>query len=171
LNHKNSILLVEDNDDDVYFVSRALRNSGLNLPLEVAHDGQEAVDVLTKAGSLSRDSESLRPCLVLLDLNLPLKSGLEVLKWIRQHSEFKTIIVVVLTSSTAEADMDHAYSLGANSYVIKPSDATKLAEFVHCLKAYWFGWNQLPPALPDGHAIGPSHMRGITSPAQGAAIP
>ena len=81
----------------------------------------------------------------MLDLNLPVKSGLEVLKWIREESTCEAIIVVVLTSSTAETDMRQAYSLGANSYVIKPSDATKLNQLAEHIKGFWFEWNRVPP--------------------------
>lgn len=142
-----SILLVEDDEDDVYFVSDALRRSGIELPLEIARDGQAAVDFLFKATERAALGKELRPCLVLLDLNLPRKTGLEVLKWIRQESSCKTILVIVLTSSTSESDMNQAYSLGANSYLIKPTDATKLREVGQIIKQYWLGWNQFPPML------------------------
>ena len=140
-----SILLVEDDADDVFFISRALRSSGLDGTLEVANNGEAAVDFLTNAAKAAADTEAPIPCLVLLDLNIPFKSGLEVLRWIRAHPVLKTVVVVVLTSSTSESDMAQAYTLGANSYVVKPSDATRLAEFSQFLKGYWFGWNQLPP--------------------------
>ena len=139
------ILLVEDDADDVFFFSRALRDSGLETPLEVVNDGQAAVNFLAAAGLRSGGNQLSVPGLIVLDLNLPLKSGLEVLKWIRQESVWKTIIVIVLTSSTSESDMNQAYLLGANSYVIKSSDATQLRQFGHFLKSYWFGLNQLPP--------------------------
>lgn len=142
----HSILLVEDDADDVYFISRALRGSGVEMPLEVANNGQAAIEVLSRAGDPGQLTAVPTPCLVLLDLNLPHKSGLEVLKWIRRESYFKNIIVIVLTSSTSDDDMHQAYALGANSYLIKPSDATKLAELGHFLKGYWFGWNQFPSA-------------------------
>jgi len=145
LKSKASILLVEDDADDVYFISRALRASGLEVPLHVVNDGQAAVDFFLKSSEPGKNDATISPCLVLLDLNLPLKSGLEVLQWIRQQPRWRTVIVIVLTSSTSESDMTQAYTLGANSYVIKPSDATKLTEFGQFLKGYWFGWNQLPP--------------------------
>jgi CheY-like chemotaxis protein len=145
-----SILLVEDDADDVYFISRALRNSGLDAPLNVVTDGSAAVEFLTRAGERLDEPEASPPALVLLDLNLPRKSGLDVLKWIRQESVLKTIVVIVLTSSTSDADMNRAYLLGANSYIIKPSDATKLKELGQLLKAYWLGWNQTPPVCRSG---------------------
>ena len=140
-----SILVVEDNEDDVFFVSRALRNNGLDGLLNVVNDGQAAVEFLHKLGNGPPGANRLAPCLVLLDLNLPFKSGLEVLNWIREHPIWKTLIVIILTSSTSEADMEKAYSLGANSYVIKPADGTRLAEFGSLLRTYWLGWNELPP--------------------------
>ena len=147
MRRSGSILLVEDDADDVYFVSQALERSGVEMPLDVVNDGQAAIDYLLKASESVKKAEALTPRLVLLDLNLPHRTGLEVLKWIRQESFWKTLIVIVLTSSTSASDMNQAYLLGANSYVIKPSDATKLRELGALLKSYWLGWNQHPPLL------------------------
>jgi len=142
-----SILMVEDDADDVYFMTRALQESGLKARVDVVNDGQSAVNFLRDASLVDRRAtDALTPCLVLLDLNLPVKQGLDVLKWIRQESTWETIIVVILTSSTAETDMRKAYSLGANSYVIKPTDATKLTQLAEHIKGFWFEWTQLPPA-------------------------
>lgn len=146
LKRNHSILLVEDNSDDVYFISRALRDGGLQLTLEVVQDGQAAVDFLLRAADPT--AQTTTPCLMILDLNLPHKPGLELLQWTRFESSWKNIVVIVLTSSTCESDIDQAYRLGANSYVVKPSDATKLREFVHFMKGYWFGWNQAPISAP-----------------------
>ena len=148
----NSILLVEDDADDVYFISRALRSTGVDVPLHLVNDGDAAVEFLARPRQRLDDAPDGRPALVLLDLNLPHKSGLEVLRWIRQDSDLKTIVVIVLTSSTSDADINQAYSLGANSYIIKPSDATKLKDLGELLKTYWFGWNQIPPACRPGAA-------------------
>ena len=146
MNRIYSILHVEDDANDVYFVARALRDSGVELPVTVAPDGQAAIDLLIQLGASRGKGEC--PCLVLLDLNLPRRSGLEVLEWIRHQAGWKTMVVLVLTSSNAEADMIRAYSLGANAYVVKPSDATKLREFGRLLKEFWLGWNQIPPPPP-----------------------
>lgn len=142
-----SILHVEDDADDVYFVSRALRSNGIDLPVNVVNDGQSAIRFLEQTDTQSIEGSATRPCLILLDLNLPHKSGLEVLRWIRQESRLKTTIVLVLTSSTSEMDMNQAYLLGANAYVIKPSDATRLQELGLLLKQFWLGWNQMPPVV------------------------
>ena len=139
-----SILLVEDDADDVFFLTEAFRRTGTDVSLHVANNGQEAIDYLTQTTERAADSGVPKPSLVLLDLNLPRKTGLEVLKWIRQHSLWNTVIVIILTSSTSDSDLDEAYRLGANSYIIKPSDATKLRELAQLLDQYWFKWNQAP---------------------------
>jgi DNA-binding response OmpR family regulator len=146
LTTKGSILLVEDDADDVFFITRALRNSGVDVHLDVVNDGQAAVEFLSQPGQ-GRSEGASGSRIVILDLNLPRKSGLEVLRWIRRESLCKTAVVIVLTSSTSEADMNEAYLLGVNSYVIKPTDAMKLSGFAQLLKGYWFGWNQTPPNM------------------------
>ena len=153
MNKEAGILLVEDDADDVYFVSRAIRSSGLEVALQVVNDGQAAVDFLTTVALQGPITAGFQPCLVLLDLNLPRKSGMEVLRWIRNDPNWRLLIVIVLTSSTSDADLSNAYSLGANSYLIKPSNATKLEELGQYLKGYWFGWNQLPPMCRDAVRI------------------
>jgi CheY-like chemotaxis protein len=95
LKRNYSILHVEDDADDLFFVSDALRRSGIELPIEVATTGQQAIDFLTKTSATPPQTDAARPCLVLLDLNLPHKTGLEVLKWIRRESAWKTLIVIV----------------------------------------------------------------------------
>jgi|SRR5688572_20911777 len=134
------ILLVEDDANDVFFVSDAVRRAGIEWPVEVSTDGQQAIDSLLQASNRALQPNAVNPCFVLLDLNLPRKTGLEVLRWIRQDSPWKTLPVIVLTSSTSEADMKQAYGLGANSYVIKPSDGTKLRELAQLLKQFWLGY-------------------------------
>ena len=143
------ILLVEDDANDVFFISDAFRRAGLDVPLEIANDGQRAIDHLLNAGERAGRPEAASPCLVLLDLNLPRRTGLEVLAWIRRDSPWKLLPVIVLTSSTSETDMKQAYGLGANSYIIKPSDGTKLRELAQLLKQYWLGWNQNPSLLEN----------------------
>jgi len=140
-----SILLVEDDTNDQYFLSRAFRQVEVPARLETVGDGQSAIDFLNSAPTRQAASGNASPAIVLLDLNLPLKSGLEVLKWIRKESPRKTIIVIVLTSSTSEQDMRQAYSSGANAYVIKPADPTQLREFAQLVKDFWLNWNQNPP--------------------------
>lgn len=138
-----SILLVEDDADDQFFISRAFKQAGVEAPMEIASDGQSAIDLLSRPlGDERGVAQHTR--LVLLDLNLPRKPGLEVLKWIRGMAEWKTIVVIVLTSSPSEDDMRQAYAYGANAYVLKPADPTRLGEFARLVRDFWFNWNQVP---------------------------
>jgi len=150
--HHHPILLVEDDDNDVFFIKDALRRTGIVADLEVANDGQEAIDYLSRLSALADERDDLQPGFVLLDLNLPHRTGLEVLKWIRQNPFWKTLIVIVLTSSTSEDDKSQAYALGANSFVLKPTDATRLRELLKLLAEYWLGWNEAPP--PTHQTVG-----------------
>lgn len=130
------ILLVEDDPDDVFFLQEAFKKAGLAGALRVARDGEEAVAYL-----LGKDP---RPSLVLLDLKLPRRSGLEVLEWRRGEPGMTAIPVVVLTSSVSETDVRRAYELGANAYLVKPIESAAQAEMVEALRRFWLGLNRLP---------------------------
>jgi CheY-like chemotaxis protein len=130
------ILLVEDNPMDVDLTRRAFSQHKLINPLEVARDGQEALELI--AGW--REGE-LVPSVVLLDLKLPKVSGLEVLRAIRSHPAFGTVPVVVLTSSAEDNDIQEAYSLGANSYIVKPVEFEKFIEVARQIELYWTVFN------------------------------
>ena len=140
-----TILLVEDDANDVYFMKRAAREAGILDSLQVAQDGQEAMDYLGGVGGYADRQRFPLPCLVLLDLKLPRVMGFEVLKWIRQQTELKSTIVIVLTSSDLKADVDLAYRLGANSYLVKPSTLDKFKETIARIKQYWLDLNRHPP--------------------------
>ena len=141
MNALGAILLVEDNPDDVFFMQRACKTGGIENSIHVAEDGQEAIDYLSGAGKFNnRDAHPL-PCLVLLDLKLPRKTGLEVLAWIRKQTDFTTLIVVILTTSREPRDIQEAYRLGGNAYVVKPSSPTQLAELVTSVKKFWIDHN------------------------------
>lgn len=142
---RNSILVVEDDADDRYFITRAFKQAIPEVHLDVVDDGQSAVDFLAGLPGEKADRDSIRPRIVLLDLNLPRKTGLEVLKWMRGQAAWKTVVVIVLTSSTSEDDMRQAYAIGANAYTIKPTDATRLREFAQSIRDFWFGWNHVAP--------------------------
>jgi CheY-like chemotaxis protein len=132
-----TILLVEDIDDDVFFLKRALRDAKIAHPLQIVVDGQQALDYLEgKSEYADRDKFPL-PFLVLLDLKLPYVMGLDVLKWIRQRREFDAMLVVVLTSSQQDSDLTATYRLGGNSYLIKPPSREKILELVKSLGEYW----------------------------------
>jgi DNA-binding response OmpR family regulator len=142
-----NVLLVEDDENDVFFFQRAMKLAGWTDPVQVAQDGQKAVDYIKGAGPFSRREEFPLPALVLLDLKLPFLSGLEVLKWIRTESEYKQIAVVMLTSSKEEVDVEQACQLGANAYVVKPAAADDLLELVKSIWSFWIKRNQYYPGL------------------------
>jgi CheY-like chemotaxis protein len=126
------ILLVEDNPMDVDLTRRAFSRHNLANPLEVARDGQEAVDFVTGW----QDGDPL-PAVILLDLKLQKLNGLEVLRVIRAHREFGVVPVVILTSSAEDQDIFEAYSLGANSYIVKPVDFDKFIDVARQIELYW----------------------------------
>ena len=138
------ILLVEDDADDVFFLKEAFARAGLGAAVHVARDGEEACSYLLGEGAYCDRAAHPCPSLILLDLKLPRKSGLEFLEWRRGQPRFSRVPTVVLTSSLAAADLASAYELGANSYLLKPVDAAAQLEMVKLIGAYWGGLNKLP---------------------------
>src|ERR1043166_4930133 len=150
------ILLVEDDENDVLFLRAACTTCGLRDPLITVGDAQQAIDYLSGTGSFADRAAHPLPCLVLLDLNLPIKNGFEVLQWLRGNPDLNTLLIIVLTSSSAESDAHQAYTLGANSYVMKPSNPDHLQDLVDLIKRYWMGWNFAPPGCgTPKRTIGP----------------
>lgn len=152
----HTVLLVEDDENDVFFMERAFREADIITPLYVASDGREAIDYLSGKGKYTDRVKWPLPCLVLLDLKLPYVLGLDVLKWLRSHPEFKSIVVVVLTSSKQDSDIERAYALGANSYLVKPPDVQQLVGMVKKIKEYWMETNQIGPPCVEfarGHSV------------------
>ncbi len=139
------ILLVEDNETDEELTLLALRKNKIGNPVVVARDGAEALDYLFARGAhVGRDARDL-PQVVLLDLNLPKLSGIEVLRAIRADGRTKVLPVVILTSSKEDSDLVSGYTSGANSYIVKPVDFNQFAEAVRQLGLYWLVLNQSPP--------------------------
>ena len=133
------ILLVEDNLMDIDLTQRAFRERHLSNPLIIARDGQEALDYFQKW----QEGEPL-PLVILLDINLPKVNGLDVLRALKNNPEFKKLPVVILTSSGDDNDINTAYELGANSYIVKPVDFDKFVEIAHQIDLYWLAINQPP---------------------------
>jgi CheY-like chemotaxis protein len=132
-----TILLVEDTDDDVFFLKRALKSAEIPNPVQVATDGQQALDYLSGTGAYADRAAFPLPFLVLLDLKLPYVMGLDVLKWIRARRELDGIIVAVLTSSQQDHDITETTRLGGNFYFVKPPSKQKLTELMRSLAEHW----------------------------------
>lgn len=144
-----TILLVEDDPNDVLLIQRAFRRANLVNPLQVVQDGEAAVLYLGGQGSYADRDRYPLPILILLDLKLPRLSGLEVLEWLRQQPRLKRLPVVVLTSSRENVDVNRAYDLGANSYLVKPVAFDGLMEMVRTLNQYWLILNEKPIVRDD----------------------
>ena len=129
------ILLVEDNPDDVMLTKLAFRRAGVTAQLVVATDGGQALEQLQNGFS------DLPPACVLLDIKLSTMSGLEVLAWMRQQPKFKRLPVLMLTSSVLPEDINRAYDLGANSYLLKPTDPDATVELARVIDRFWLRFN------------------------------
>ncbi len=137
---ERTILHVEDNADDVMLTAMAFRKAGAAVKLDVASDGDQAITALQNALT------GTPPACVLLDIKLPCKSGLEVLAWIRDEPRLKRLPVVMFSSSLLPEDINRAYDLGANSYLIKPPDLESLIGLARTIDHYWLRTN-MPPVL------------------------
>jgi two-component system response regulator len=132
------ILHVEDSPDDVVLIGMAFRKAKVTAILEVASDGDKAIAAL--------ENGPTPPACVLLDIKLPTISGLDVLTWIRRQPRFKRLPVVMLTSSLLPEDINRAYDLGANSYLVKPTDLAALVDLARTIELYWLRLNTPPVA-------------------------
>ena len=137
------VLLVEDNPGDVRLTLEVLRESRVATDVTVAGDGDEALAVLRGEGS---HADRRRPSLVLLDLNLPRKSGLEVLAEVKSDRNLRRVPVVVLSGSSAAHDVVRAYDLHANAYVTKPLDLNEFIAALRAVETFWLDLATLPPA-------------------------
>jgi CheY-like chemotaxis protein len=142
-----TILLVEDNSADEELTLMAFKKNGIQNPIVVARDGEEALDYMFGRGMHAGRDLSELPQVIILDLKLPRVSGLEVLRRIREDDQTKRVPVVIMTSSKEEKDMIEAYNLGTNAYVRKPIDFNQFAEAVRYLGMFWLLLNE----CPEGH--------------------
>jgi CheY-like chemotaxis protein len=141
----HAILLVEDSPADIAITRRALRESDAPVELIVVRDGQEAMDYLLRQGSHAADAAWRVPDLILLDLNLPRLNGREVLERLRATDSFRSVPVIVLTTSKRPEDVRDLYAAGANTYIEKPQDFNRFVEVLRTVRHYWLDTALLPP--------------------------
>lgn len=138
------ILLAEDDQNDTLLIKRAFQKAGLGDVLKTVSDGDLAIDYLRGANQYADRGRFPLPFLLLLDLKMPSTDGFEVLQWIRSQPDLKRLLVVVLTSSNLQADVDRAYDLGANSYLVKPVEFNEMVNMIQRFEAYWTEINRFP---------------------------
>lgn len=143
-----SILYVEDEPDDVFFMQKALTRAGVVTTLNVAEDGDRAVAYLSGSAPFQDRSRHPVPTLILLDVNLPVRSGFEVLAWVRKHNELAGLPVVMFSSSGRAEDRARAQALGADEYILKPTSGVSFFEVAEHLKKRWL--------CPDSQSAGSS---------------
>jgi len=140
------ILLVEDDANDVLLIQRAFQKAGMPQLLKIVRDGDQAIDYLGGNGIYANREKYPLPFLVLLDLKMPCTDGFEVLQRVRAEPELKRLLIVVLTSSNNQSDVDRAYELGANSYLVKPVEFDEMVHMIQRFEAYWSEINRTPSA-------------------------
>jgi Response regulators consisting of a CheY-like receiver domain and a winged-helix DNA-binding domain len=142
VHYEATVLLCEDDPDDVLLTQIAFEKARLANPLQIVRDGEEAIAYLKGEGRFADRTRFPLPILVLLDLKMPKLDGFHVLQWLRSHSELDRTPVAIMTSSDHDPDISRAYELGADSYLIKPPDAEALLALVQRLRAYWLILNE-----------------------------
>lgn len=134
--NRRTILLVDDNEDDVFIMQTAFKKLRIPNPIRTVTDGEEAIAYLSGEGRYGDRAEYPLPGVVLLDLNMPRRNGFEVLAWIRKQPRLRTLTVHILSASMRQVDVEHALTLGANSYLVKPSKVQELLDLIwawHCV--------------------------------------
>lgn len=149
------ILLVEDDENDALLIGRAFRRGGWGNALKIVRDGEQAVDYLSGHGVYANRERYPLPFLLLLDLKMPGLDGFEVLQWLRAEPELKRLLVVVLTSSNLQSDVDRAYECGANSYLVKPVEFDEMVNMIQRFDAYWSEINRTPTTPSSSTAARP----------------
>ena len=144
MNEQQTLLLVDDSEDDIDLMRSAFKIAAFNWPVHVAHNGEEAIAYL-KGESPYRDRNTFPlPAVMLLDLNMPMKNGFDVLTWVRSQPGLKRLTVVVLTASMRREDVEHAFDLGANAFLVKPGAMEDLIAMMRSLRD-WLAISHFPP--------------------------
>ena len=146
---RQPILIAEDSSDDVLFLKRAFLKAGIDAPLVFVKDGEEAIHYLAGTNEFAERTVHPFPGLFLLDLKMPKINGFEVLSWLQKQPRMRRFLVAVLTSSTAPGDINRAYDLGANSYLMKPLSVNGYLEIAEKVRGYWLELNHPPDCTAE----------------------
>jgi CheY-like chemotaxis protein len=150
MNKSLGILLAEDDQNDILLLQRAFERAEIQNPLFVARDGEEAINYLSGSAHFSNRIEYPLPSLALFDLKMPKVSGFEVLKWLRSQPPLSSLPVVVFSSSNDPHDIEEAYRLGANAFVVKPSSNEARTQLSRYIKGFWLQFNEPPLVCTAG---------------------
>lgn len=142
--HRKAILVADDSDEDATILKRAFDKAGTSVPVLFVKDGQELIDYLAGADGFQDRAAHPMPRLLLLDLKMPKLDGFDVLRWLQKQPELRRLVVTVLSSSDQPKDINLAYDLGANSYVVKPGSIAGYSNIVEKLRDYWTEINHPP---------------------------
>lgn len=143
-NDRPTLLVVEDSEDDIFFIERIFRQLGARCELRFARDGVEAVEYLSGKGRFKDRGKFPVPTMILMDLKMPRMNGFEVLEWMQKQPEIKLIPTIVVTSSTLQEDVTRAYRLGANAVMNKPVDKDSLLQMLKTFHVYWTDYVEMP---------------------------
>jgi CheY-like chemotaxis protein len=157
-----TILMADDDEDDGILVREALAESQFPFHLHIVRNGEELLDYLYNRGLYSDKTRATRPSLILLDLNMPIKNGLEVLQEIKTDSSLRSIPVIILSTSEDQADVYQAYALGANSFITKPGRFAALVEIMQSIGKYWFEIVELPLEVLGGRNEGKPNQSSVS---------
>ena len=144
MNDKQTILLVDDSENDLALMRIAFKKAGFNSPLKEVHNGEEAIAYLKGDSPYSDRDKFPLLAVMLLDLNMPMKNGFDVLTWVRSQPALKRLSIIVLSASMRIEDVERAYDLGANSFLVKPTDLNELVNMLRVLRD-WLQINHFPP--------------------------
>lgn len=143
------ILQIEDDENDVFLLEHAFKKAGIQQPLRAVRDGQEGVDYLSGEGEFSDRRRFPLPCLIILDLKMPRKNGIEFIEWLRGEPRFRRVPVLMLSSSANPDDIDRAYEAGANAFLVKPASNPERLRLAAALKEFWLEFNHPPTSCSD----------------------
>jgi CheY-like chemotaxis protein len=144
MDYHPTILLVDDSENDRFLTRTAFERAGFNSSLQEVHNGAEAIAYLKGEGVYSDRTKWPMPAVVLLDLNMPMKSGFDVLNWVRTQPGLRRLAIIVLSASMRTQDIERAFDLGANSFLVKPGRMEDFIEMIRCLRD-WLRYNHFPP--------------------------